>query len=150
MVELQSRVPNDEVFGMQRLAVQPRGGKEEEREKGRTGRTGQKHNYTVYSTEARRGEFSNIHCLPENKLQKYTPSIISIVVSLLCIEVHKSRQIIMLLMKLILSEWLLHDISAPHIEDCEGWWLSSCHSSGRALAAQARCPGFDSRRLPAL
>ena len=29
MVELQSRVLNDEVFGMQRLAVQPRGGMEE-------------------------------------------------------------------------------------------------------------------------
>ena len=29
MAELQSQVPNDEVFGMQRLAVQPRGGKEE-------------------------------------------------------------------------------------------------------------------------
>ena len=24
-----------------------------------------------------------------------------------------------------------------YIEDCEGWWLSGCHSS---LAAQARCP----------
>lgn len=33
MVELQSQVPNDEVFGMQRLAVQPRGGKEEGRKK---------------------------------------------------------------------------------------------------------------------
>ena len=38
MVELQSQVPNDEVFGMQRLAVQPRGGKEEGRIKGRKGR----------------------------------------------------------------------------------------------------------------
>ena len=36
-----------------------------------------------------RGEFSNIQCLPENKLQKYTPSI---VVSLVCVEVCKSRQ----------------------------------------------------------
>ena len=37
MAELQSQVPNDEVFGMQMLAVQPRGGKEkgeEERENG--------------------------------------------------------------------------------------------------------------------
>ena len=37
MVELQSPVLNDEVFGMQRLAVQPRGGKgggEEKRENG--------------------------------------------------------------------------------------------------------------------
>ena len=46
MVELQSRVPNDEVFGMQRLGVQPRGGKEEERERGRMGRTEAS---TVYS-----------------------------------------------------------------------------------------------------
>ena len=62
MVELQSPVLNDEVFGMQRLAVQPRGGKEEGRKKGRKGRTGQKH--IEFNS---RGEFSNIHCLPENK-----------------------------------------------------------------------------------
>ena len=35
---------------------------------------------------------------------------------------------------------------AVQIEDCEGWWLSSCRSS---VAEQARYPGFDSRWLPA-
>ena len=66
MVELQSPVPNDEVFGMQRLAVQPRGGSgggEEER-------GGQDRRIIQYNS---RGEFSNIHCLPEDKLQKCTP-----------------------------------------------------------------------------
>ena len=34
---------------------------------------------------------------------------------------------------------------AVHIEGCsEAWWLSSCRS---ALAAQAKCPGFDSWQL---
>ena len=39
---------------------------------------------------------------------------------------------------------------AVRVENCGGWWLSSCHRlSGRALAAQARCPEFNSQRLPA-
>ena len=37
-------------------------------------------------------------------------------------------------------------------KNIEGWWLSGClvviELSGRALAAQGRCPGFDSQRLP--
>ena len=38
--------------------------------------------------------------------------------------------------------------SAVHIEDYEGWWLSSCRGSV-AMAAQAmqKCPGFDSWQL---
>ena len=63
----------------------------------------------------------------------------------------------MALLKLILShaEWLpgvrLRHFSttcAVYIEGCEDWWLSGW-LSGRVLAAQARCPGFNSRRLPA-
>ena len=39
---------------------------------------------------------------------------------------------------------------AVYIEDCEGWWLSSCHSSvADTLTAQTRCPWLDSRWLPA-
>ena len=37
-----------------------------------------------------------------------------------------------------------------HIADCEGWWLSGCHSSEgehARWAVQARCPEFDSRLL---
>ena len=33
-----------------------------------------------------------------------------------------------------------------YAECCEGWWLFGCHSD-RVLAAQARCPAFDSQRL---
>ena len=61
-------------------------------------------------------------------------------------------------------QWLRHfsTTCVVYIEDCEGWWLSGCRSSvvdslvvffflmnglgmrlsGRALATQARCPGF--------
>ena len=38
---------------------------------------------------------------------------------------------------------------AVHIEHCEGWWLSGHRSSVAeyVLAAQTRCPGFDSQQL---
>ena len=39
----------------------------------------------------------------------------------------------------------LTSVNAVHIEDLEGWWLSSCcklSTSGRTLVAQARSPGF--------
>ena len=40
----------------------------------------------------------------------------------------------------LLGVWLRHSVPPVpvHIEDCEGWWLSGCHSSAaaRALAAQ--------------
>ena len=60
MVELQSPVLNDEVFGMQRLAVQPRGGKgggEEKRENGedRSGQDGNSHSRDGREDETQRG-----------------------------------------------------------------------------------------------
>ena len=36
-----------------------------------------------------------------------------------------------------------------HIEDCEGWWLSSCRSSVAEHWLYKPGGGFDSRRLPA-
>ena len=40
---------------------------------------------------------------------------------------------------------------AVHIRDCEGWWLSGCRSSVAEhwRLKPERCPGFDSRWLPA-
>ena len=42
-------------------------------------------------------------------------------------------------------------ICAVHVEDCEGWWLSICCGSVAEhwWIKACRCPGFDSRRLPA-
>ena len=39
---------------------------------------------------------------------------------------------------------------AVHIEDCGGWWLSGCCSSvAEHWLHKPKCPGFDSRQLPA-
>ena len=49
--------------------------------------------------------------------------------------------------KCVTEAFQYHLCSTYSLEDCEGWSLSSCRSSG---AAQARwCPGSDSWRLPA-
>ena len=40
-------------------------------------------------------------------------------------------------------------ICAVHIEDCEGWWSSSCHGSAAESTGDSsqRCPGFNSCQL---